>query len=145
MRVSQVHYLQLNPGLQIPELSIVQPFRAVVVAEVEVDRDWQYEVSCWLVGNGCLYAICWGIDCIGWEDSIDHASITFKERKQTPGDHFLITTAHADEPISEAFRYAEYCAFEEHLPLDDVLILHLSNHDAENCLRSKYQASKTNE
>jgi len=69
MRQSRVHYLQLHPGLPIPELSITEPFRAVLVAEVEVDRDWQYAVSCWLLDFGCLYGVCWGIDCIGWEIS----------------------------------------------------------------------------
>lgn len=135
MRQSRFHYLQLRPGTPLPELKFPEPFRVVVVAEIEILDDWQYEVSCWLLDNGCRYAICWGIDCNGWEDNIDHASITFEERNQTDGDHFLMTTSHVGQSLEDAFWYAENCAFEEYLELNDVLILHISEKSDEDRLK----------
>lgn len=135
MRQSRIHYLQLRPGTPLPQLNFQEPFRVVVVAEIEVHDDWQYEVSCWLLDNGCLYAICWGIDCNGWEECFDHASITFEERNQTDGDHFLMTTSHAGQSLEDAFWYAENCAFEEHLDLNDVLILQISEQSGEDRLK----------
>lgn len=143
MRASRVHYLQVHPGLPEPELSIVEPFRVIVVAEIEVPNDWKYKISCWLLDTGCLYAVCWGIDCAGWEQQIDDASITYDQRNKTSGDHFLLTTSHAEETLADALWFAENCAFEEFLSLDYVLILHISIHDAESFMRSKYEASKT--
>ena len=124
-------------------MSFVEPFRVVVVAEIEVPNDWQCKLSCWLLDTGCLYAVCWGIDCDGWEQQIDDASIMYDERNETSGDHFLLTTSHAEETLADLLWFAENCAFEEYLPLDDVVILHVSIHDAESFMRSKYEASKT--
>lgn len=138
MRQSRVQYLQLHPGLPIPKLPFEEPFRCVVVAEIEVDPDWQYLVSCWLLDSGCLYGVCWGMDSAGWEESMDHASILFEDRNQTPGDHFLMTTSHVDQTLEEAFWYTEHCAFDEYLELNDVLILHVSDQLNEPHLRNLY-------
>lgn len=142
MRESRVHYLQAHPGLPIPEIKIAEPFRIVVVAEIEVDNQWRDKTACALIDRGCQLALCWGLDCALWDRDIRYASIYFGKRNRSNVEHYLEIITCIDESLSEAFFRAEM-AFDEYLPLDDVLILHVSNHDAESFVRSKYEASKT--
>ncbi|MFN7054242.1 hypothetical protein [Hyphomonas sp.] len=82
----------------------------------------------------------WGKDCSKWEDDIDWASVLYEERNQGAGDNFLMTTAHADQPLSEVFWYSEFSAFDPEHDLATVPILHISDHDRKDYLIRMYHS-----
>ena len=48
----------------------------------------------------------WGMDCSAWDFSVDEASLG----GQIPNGDFVITTWHDNEPVEEAFWFAQFCA-----------------------------------
>lgn len=76
---------------ELPSLKEFSPFKAVVVIEAEVSKEWQANVSKWLVNSGCFYMMAWGKDCSSWDCSVDLANIDLYE-DEIPEDGFVITT-----------------------------------------------------
>lgn len=118
-------YLHLRPEQAPPEMSS-RPFRAVIVADVTVEETWRSRITEWLVARGCLYAIAWGIDCEVWHDSVDWAVLNTFDFGDIPDDRFVMTTWHAEEPLSEAFWFAGNCASHPNVELEETIILHIS-------------------
>ena len=117
-----VDYVHLPFG-DTPRFVKAAPFRAVVVIEQDVSEEWRDQVSEWLVRSGCLYMCAWGRDCSKWDDSVDHANLRDFDYGEIPDDRFVMTTWHADEPISEAFWFAGHCADHPTVPLPRLLIV----------------------
>lgn len=120
-----LHYIHLQPGTA-PEARLTPPFRAVVVAEDTAPEDWRRLVADWLVEKGCLYVVAWGVDCENWHDDVDWAILETFNYGDIPDDRFVMTTWHADEPLSEAFWFAEHCAVHPDVALDETYIIHIS-------------------
>ena len=97
-----ITYLRLEPESTLPEITN-EPTRTVVIVAAKVSPEWQASVSDWLVRSGCLYMMAWGIACSSWDDSVDWANIDEYDGAPIPGDAFVMTTWHADEPLEEAF------------------------------------------
>lgn len=101
-------YLHLPPDTPLPEL-LCSRTRVVVVIDVEVSREWQWQVSKWIIEIGCQYMMAWGIDCTSWDDSVDYAHLEKYDYhyERIPTDDFVVTTWHDDVPLAEVFRYAK--------------------------------------
>ncbi|MFN3537589.1 MAG: hypothetical protein ACK4Y4_09105 [Brevundimonas sp.] len=123
--MSLVSYLHLPADQRPQRLEMTGPFRAVIVVEQSTDAVWRNVVSDWLVESGCLYAVCWGRDCVVWEDSVDWASVAFSGEGASD-DRFVMTTSHPDETLAEAFWFAATCAFYPTKALDQTLIIHVA-------------------
>jgi hypothetical protein len=121
-----VDYLHLPEGRKPPEREDGAPFRAVIVADQSVDADWRALVTGWLVRSGCLYAVAWGTDCEAWHDDIDEALLVAFDFNDIPENRHVMTTWHNDEPLSEAFWFAGFCARHPTVELDQTLIVHIA-------------------
>lgn len=131
-------YLQLKPGSELPQISALKPFRAVVIIEEESTLEWQNLVSTWLVKSGCLYMMAWGLGCSTWDDSVDFANLAAFNYGDIPDDESVMTTWHEDEPLSEVFGFAKNSAFHPTVELCNTLILQISSESKEKELLSEY-------
>jgi hypothetical protein len=134
-------YLHLHPGDPPPPLK-GGPFRAVIVSEVEVVEDWRKQIAKWLVKDGCLYAVTWGVECEAWHDAVDWAVLEEFEFGDIPDDRFVMTTWHAKEPLSEALWFAGQCAFHPDVELDKTLLLQISDEPRRTEMLDTYAVSQ---
>ena len=79
-------------------------------------------MSEWLVRSGCLYMVAWGIGCSSWDDSVDMASIEMHNFADPPESEFVMTTWHANEPLSEALIYLK-CVTIQPVPETPITVL----------------------
>ncbi len=122
--ISRVSYLHLPVGQKPPALETTEPFRAVIVVEQSSDETWRNAVSDWLVESGCLYAVCWGRDCVVWEDSVDWARVVVSG-EGVSDDRFVMTTSHPEETLAEALWFAAFCASHPTVTLDQTIMIHV--------------------
>lgn len=137
----KVEYLHLQPDQTPPPLS-GSPFRAVIVAEVDVGDAWRERIAEWVVKGGCLYALAWGIDCEEWHDSIDLANLKAFDFRDIPDEHFIMTTWHPKEPLKETLWFAGQCAHHPDVDLDLTMIIHISAQAREAELRQTFSDSQ---
>jgi hypothetical protein len=130
----------LRSGEPLPLLPL-PPFKAVIVAEEAVDGDWRSKVSEWLVRSGCLYFVAWGEACEEWHDDVDHANIGEFEGEDIPGERFVMTTWHANEPLSEALWFAAVCAHHPTVDLTNAVVVHVAQQGREGKLLGLYRSA----
>jgi hypothetical protein len=118
------------------------PFRALIVSETEVTQEWRNHVSEWLVKSGCLYVVAWGTECEKWHDTVDYSVLEEFDYGDIPNDRFIMTTWHADEPLSEAMWFAAQCAYHPDVELVDTIVLHIANQAREAELLEAYHISQ---
>ena len=123
--ISRASYLHLPADRRPPDLETEKPFRAVIVVEQSTDETWRNAVGDWLVESGCLYAVCWGRDCVVWEDSVDWARVVVSG-EDAADDRFVMTTSHPEETLAEAFWFAATTAFHPTVSLDQTIIIHVA-------------------
>jgi hypothetical protein len=136
-----VTYVHLPPEGELPALIVSRPFRAVLVLEVEVGAIWQGTVSSWIVESGCLYALSVGPACSSWDTSIDVANLDKFDFGEVPPDHFVMTTWHENEPLSEVFWFAKHNAFHPTESLQATLLIHVAAAPREAELLQAYAAA----
>lgn len=95
------------------------------------------------MAEGCLYVIAWGIDCEKWHDSVDWANLEAFDFGVVPDDSFVMTSWHSDEPVSEAYWFAEHCAQHPDVELTETLILHVAATPNVEEIIQAYQDSQT--
>ena len=132
-------YLHLHPESNLPPSIEWRAFRAVVIIDLEVTPEWQQKVSEWLCHSGCLYMMAWGNDCSSWDDSVDHANLKDFDYGEMPEDKFVMTTWHDDEPLEEVFWFSKHSAFHPDVEMQDTLLVHISDHNNEQSLMSRYE------
>lgn len=139
--MSNIVYLHLSPGADLPEVSSLEPFRVVVIVEAEVSSSWQSAVSEWLVRSGCLYSLAWGENSISWDNSVDMANIEQFDFKEIPENKFVMTTWHEDETLSEVFWFCKNNAFHPTVELKHTMLLHIAVHPREQEIVGTYAES----
>jgi len=135
-------YLHLSPGQAPPDLSC-GPFRALIVSEAEVTQEWRDRIAAWLLRSGCLYVVAWGVGCVEWHDTVDRIHLEEFDFGDIPDDRFVMTTWHADEPLSEAMWFTWQCAVHPDVELGDTIILHVAPAAGEADLLGAYCAGQT--
>ncbi|MGB8130408.1 MAG: hypothetical protein WCG81_11505 [Candidatus Angelobacter sp.] len=75
----------------------------------EIDSETIYSVSEKLLDQGMVYTCVWGPDCESVHDSIDQPK--FRRQPECTDGNVVITTWHAEEPISEAVWFFLNCAW----------------------------------
>jgi hypothetical protein len=121
-----MEYLHLQPGSAFPEITHLQPFKTILLAEAVAGEDWQAACSAWLVRSGCRYCMAWGIDCSGWEDAVDFASLDAAHFAKVDDEQFVVTTSHQDESVEDVFWFAKNGAVHPALELNNTLLLHIA-------------------
>ena len=136
-------YIQISEGRPLPEVGKFGPFRAIVVLDATYSDEWQDEVSRWLVNNGCLYMMAWGLNCSSWDDSVDYAQI----QKYLPGDvpehEFVMTTWHNDETLESVFWFAQFNAHDPYDLITNTLIVHVGTADRRTEFLTLFEQSYT--
>lgn len=138
-----VSYIHLPPEAQLPSVGEARPFKSVLVLEQAVSADWQNRVSEWLVKSGCLYMMAWGAECSSWDDSVDWANISVAGVDDIPDDQFVMTTWHADEPLSETFWFAGFTAHHPTVHLEHVVIIDIGPTNRESQTLQAYKEAQT--
>jgi len=138
----ELAYLHLRPEQALPDLT-VRPFRVVIVLDRAASEEWRNHVATWLIAGGCLYAVTWGVDCEAWHDSVDWANLDAFNFGDIPDDRFVMTTWHADEPLSEAFWFAGNCASHPSIELSATIILHIAEEARSSDTIRAYQDSQS--
>ena len=121
-----VSYLHLPADTTPPSIEEYRPFAALLVIEQPCARAWEAFVSDWLVRSGCLYMMAWGLGCSSWDDSVDHANLSAFDYGLIPDDAFVMTTWHADQPLTDALWFAAHSVEHPTVPLERTIIIHIS-------------------
>lgn len=124
--MEQLVYLHLKPGSAPPQLTGVAPFKAVVVIEADVSREWQNHVSDWLVRAGCRYMMAWGRDCSVWDDAVDWAHLAMFDYGEISEEAFVMTTWHNNDSLAEVFWFSQFCAKHSSFERPVTYIMHIS-------------------
>jgi hypothetical protein len=120
-------YIHLKPEGELPKLPDLGEFKVAIVLREPVSRNWQFDVSKWLVGCGCKYGCSWGVNCSDWDDSIDYAAIDASGSGIIGNDELIMTTWHENESMSEFFDFVKRFAVHPNFNLGCLLILEISN------------------
>jgi hypothetical protein len=132
-------YLQIQPESILPDIYVLNPYRAVVVIEALVSKEWQWEVSDWLVKSGCLYMLAWGIDCSSWDDSVDESSVMeYIELEKIPDAKLIMTTWHENESLKDVFEFSKNWATHPTVEISNTIIIHISENDKSHELLKEY-------
>ena len=68
-----------------------------------------------IIAYNCQFAVCTGIDCFSWHDSIDRAFIANNENFFLSDERFIMTSCHEEESLSEVIYFAlNYTNFNSH-------------------------------
>lgn len=136
-----VTYIHLLPESKCFFNSLLEgPSRVVVIVEAQVTPAWQHEVSRWLIEEGCVYMMAWGLDCSTWDDSVDMANLEIFDFEPIPDERFVMTTWHEEETLQEVFWYAKNCAHHPIVETKRTVLLHISAEPNEAELLAAYVA-----
>jgi hypothetical protein len=127
-------YLHLTPLIPLPEIQCLRPFKAVVLVEMPVESDWQWQVSQWLVASGCLYMMAWGLECSSWDDTVDWANLEMFNYGDIPDNAFVMTTWHEKENLKDLLWFAKYTIQHPDVSLENMLLLHIAQFNQEKIL-----------
>lgn len=137
-------YLHLRPGERPPELER-QPYKLIIVAEETVPDKWRRTIAGWIYDIGSRYVIAWGQSCEAWHDSVDWVCLEAFGYGGIPDKDFVMTTWHAEEPLSEAFWFAGFCAHHPGVELGDTIVLHIAEDERGDALLAEYRESQGSE
>ena len=135
-------YAKIAEGEPLPDISSLAPFRAVVIIDASYSRDWQKEVSDWLVASGCLYMMAWGEDCSSWDDSVDYANLDAFDYGDIPDDRFVLTTWHERQALDDVFWEAQFASDHGTVQLDQTLIVDISRSDRSDEMFARFIAAR---
>jgi hypothetical protein len=121
-----IEYLRLTTQTPLPNIQHLRPFKAVVIVEIPVDSDWQWQVSQWLVASGCLYMMAWGFECSSWDDAVDWANLEMFNYGNIPDNAFVMTTWHEKQSLKNVLWFAKYTAIHPDVSLQNTLLLAIS-------------------
>lgn len=121
-----MNYVQLTAESTLPDVSYLQPFKAVLISEQQPNQDRCRAISEWLVSSGCLYVLAWGKGSIDLYESVQAANQAAHIGEQIPDKHLIIATCHEDEQLADVLWFAKYSALHPCFPLDNVLLVHLA-------------------
>ncbi len=133
-RLKQPKYIRLVDGDPFPEINDFSPFIAVVIIETPVSVNWQTKASKWLVDQGCLFMLAWGLECSSWDDSVDIANLEDFDYGDVPDDRFVMTTWHENEPLTDVIEFAVRSAWHDTQDLENFIFFHISD----NCRQDEF-------
>ena len=116
----QFHFLHLQRPYRF-EAPLAGAFVLLLeVSDPAVTPGEQTELSRAIATSGCRYALCRGVGCSSWDDSLDEASVVAEiDGRPQP---FLMTTWHEDEPLEDVLEFMlERTAFDDFVPTAFVL------------------------
>ena len=134
-----LEYVQISPGGEFPDVSEYKPYRAVVIIEDSVTKQWRIDAADWLCLSGCLYMLAWGDNCGLWDDYVDQSSVILEIDGSLPKDHFIITTWHEKETLEEVFEFSKEWANYPGVVIENTLLIHISQKNKREELFALYR------
>ncbi len=134
-------YIHLKPESELPRIPDLGNFKVAIVLREPVSRDWQFDVSKWLVSHGCKYGCFWGTNSSDWDDSFDYAAIDASDNGIIGHDELIMTTWHEKESISEFFDFVKHFAVHPNFSLNCLLVLEISNTSNKDKLMQIYECA----
>ena len=136
-----MHYVQVLATGDLPNLSTLGPFKAIVIADVPVTPERRETISDWLVASGCLYLMTWGYDCGDWAATVARLNRAAHDTEQIPDDHVVITTTHAGEPLENICWYAKYTAMHPCAELRNCVVVHAGSEERGQVITETFAAT----
>jgi hypothetical protein len=126
-----MRYQRILPNTSLTPYMGPRPFAAIVAVEEDVEPQWQWEMSRWLVDSGCLYMMAWGVNCSSWDDSVDYANLIAFDGQEIPDGKAVMTTWHEGATLVEVFDFAKRHARpgSDDVRLLDMVVFHISHVD----------------
>ena len=92
----------------MPSVAFVSPFSgaefAMMVASFEVTAVIEkVRLARSLIGQGCRYAVCAGVDCADWETVFDDVDV--EKNPEGEASRFVMTTSHEGESLEEVVEF----------------------------------------
>ncbi len=126
---------------------LVSPFEGnhfsllLVIADSSITIDERSAVSDQIVQQGCRYAVCWGHDCSLWDDSIDYSSMSRFPDFVTPDEHFIMTTWHEDDSLSDVIEYLRWnTMFDDYITQRALIVILGGDANLESEVRTELQS-----
>lgn len=96
---------------------------ALFVADPSITDAEQMDISRQIVAAGCRYAVCAGLKCSEWDNSIDLAYLETNPNFDPPDETFVMTTWHEHDSVAEVLEFAlTWTNFDDHT-FEHVLVL----------------------
>ena len=89
----------------------------IIAADDAISAGMQHRLSMDLVRQGCRYAVCSGVICSSWDDSIDVAAIELEHDGLLPSNRLVMTTWHENESAEEISEFfVEWAQSDDFVP-----------------------------
>ena len=126
-----MEYIRLGEHGELPAISGLAPFKAVLAVEDIVSAERRRQVSRWLVEMGGVYVMICGSDCNSWQDSIREANLQQVPLEEMQPQQFVMITTHLHERLRSVFRHARKFARHTHVEAENILTVHVANRNRE--------------
>ncbi|TFW16344.1 DUF7684 family protein [Duganella callida] len=136
--MSHLKYLHLTPDSELPALEGLRQFKAIIIAEAEVHETMMWDISRWLIAEGCQYALAWGKDAEAWREAIDDAALEAVNYEDIPDEQKVLITSHEDDDLDEVFWFARHRAAHPAHELQQTLILHIADAPRREEIEAEY-------
>ena len=136
--LSPMRYLQVLPGEELPDVSALAPFKALLVVDVPVPEAKVQSICTWLVEMGCRYVVCRASAPENWCDAIRSANLRCRDIESMPASEFVMATPHRDETVKQVIWYIKKYAHHPDVSCDECLVVHLSETSQEALFVSLY-------
>lgn len=76
-------------------------------ASIQTDQEYKAQIAEQIIGSGCGYVVCGGVESMAWHDAMDESSIAAEISGELKEEETAVTTWHEDESIDDvAFFFA---------------------------------------
>lgn len=134
-----MRYINIHRLTQLPDISSLAPFKAVLSIEEPVSEARQAEISAWLVEMGCRYVMTVGDDCDSWCDSVRRANLDMFDIDTMDARDFVVTTGHRYESLKAVFWYAKKTATHPENTFKQCVVLHIASGERSAEYQTIYQ------
>ena len=135
-----MRYIHLSQSDQLPIISGVRPFKAVIIVAEPVPAERRDAISQWLVDAGCLYVMTWGPDSAAWEAAVQQVNRDAHVADEIPDDQLVMTTSHTQESLQDIFWFSKYTAMHPCCEITMTVLLDLAPARREKEIRAQYDA-----
>ena len=126
-RIVRMRYINIHRLTELPDISALAPFKAVISAEEPATAARQAQISKWLVEMGCKYAMCCGEYCESWRRSVREANLEICDLDTMHARDFVMTTEHRYESLKAVFWYSKKAAKHPEVETRECVVLHLGS------------------
>ena len=131
-----MRYINIHRLTELPDISSLAPFKAVITIDEPVTQERQEEISAWLVNMGCRYVMTRGENCNSWSQSVRKANLEVFDLDTMSAQDFVMTTGHRYESLKAIFWYAKKYAKHPEITFKECVVLHLASGERSNEYRS---------